>query len=221
MVRIRLRHLTLAMVAAAAATAGPAVGEPRNAAFDILRKGEPIGSHVVTVEDAGERTVVDTRIEMRVKFGPLPLYRYNHRAREVWFGGVLESIDSRTNDNGRKSSLAARRDGDLIEIDGTAFRGAAPLTVVPSSYWNRELLGAPVLLNTQNGELIDVETMSLGVTRTPDGAAAEQFRIVGTLALDLWYDGPLWVASTFTIDGEELTYRPATPGGYVEASLDD
>jgi hypothetical protein len=195
-----------ALTAIAALIAAPAGASEY--AFQILRKGEPIGIHRVTVEEAGAETRVETRVEMLVKVGPLPLYRYDHEAREIWRDGAIHAIDSRTNDNGDKSALAARRNGDKLSIDGTAFKGEAPLGVAPSSYWNRNLIGAPILLNTQNGELIAVKTDSLGVTQTPDGSSAEQFRVTGSVALNLWYDGARWVGSNFNIDGEELTYRP-------------
>ena len=60
-----------------------------DASFAILRKGSPIGYHVVDVERTEDGYVAHTRIEMRVKFGPIPLYRYRHEAREEWAGGEI------------------------------------------------------------------------------------------------------------------------------------
>lgn len=207
-----VRILALGPAIALTAACGPAVAGDLDAAFQILRQGKPIGHHVVDVEQSGDLTIVNTLIEMRVRFGPIALYRYDHEAREVWTGGALVSIESRTDDNGAKSTLAARLIGDRLVIDGSGYKGPAPPGVAPSSYWNRASIGAPLLLNTQNGELVEVETTRLGVTATPDGAVGEQYRIVGTVALNIWFDGPRWVASNFTVDGEELTYAPIESG---------
>lgn len=205
-----MRRLSTALVilgaAGAVAAAGPAVAGDHDATFRILRKGEPIGVHVVDVEPTADGFRVETRISMRVRFGPLPVYRYDHASTEIWRDGVIATIDSRTDDNGKKMTMSLRREGEDLVIAGTGFEGRAPLTATPSSYWNKAVVAATTIVNTQNGELIDVETASLGVSAAPDGQPAEHFRLAGTVALDLWYDGARWVGSNFTIDGEELTY---------------
>ncbi len=199
----------------------PAAAEGLGASFEIIRKGAPIGTHVVHVRHVGDRTVVDTDIKMRVNFGPVPVFHYRHESREVWREGRVQSIDSRTNNNGRKSRLAVRQVADGLQVDGTGYRGMVPPDAIPSSYWNRSIVSADTLLNTQNGELIDISTTALGRTVSPGGAYAEHFRITGTVALDLWYDDARWVGSTFTVRGEELTYRllPEHSEAPVEARL--
>jgi hypothetical protein len=204
---IRLAAFSLACLAGLLVPAS-AQADTRDAAFRILRKGTPIGHHVVDVEQIGDTIRVDTKIAMRVKFGPLVVYRYDHLSRETWSGGQLTAIESTTNDNGKKAQLRVTRDGDQLQVDGTNYRGPAPLNATPSSYWNRNIVGASLLLNTQNGELIEVTTSRIGVTPAPGGEPAEQFLIVGSLALNLWYSGDIWVGSNFTVDGEELTYVP-------------
>lgn len=204
---LRLTGVSIVLALLAIAPARAAEG---GAAFSILRKGEPIGRHVVEISRDGDKTVVDTRIRMRVKFGPLVLYRYDHEAREVWGSDGLETLESRTDDNGADAALKVSRVGGRLYVDGSGYEGYAPAGAAPSSYWTKAVVDAPILLNTQNGELIDVTSERVGVTASPGGAPAEEFRIVGTLALSLWYDGEDWVGSDFTIDGERLVYVPET-----------
>lgn len=200
----------------AAFAPGAAFAADGDASFVIMRKGEPIGRHVVEVREAGGKTLVDTNIRMRVKFGPLVLYRYDHQSREVWANGAVEEIQSRTDDNGDKAELKAHRVGGRLYVQGTGFHGYAPEGAAPSSYWTKSVVSAPMLLNTQNGEVMQVTSTPVGVTTSPGGEPGEQFRIVGTLALDLWYDGDNWIGSDFTIDGERLTYVPEA--GAIEES---
>lgn len=201
-----------AIIVVSLAAASPALAAPDEAiAFEILRKGEPIGFHLIALKAAADETRVTTRVEMRVRFGPLPVYGYRHEAFEVWRGGALQTLVSRTDDNGLEMSLSLRRKGDRYLVDGTAYRGEAPPGAEPSSYWNRAVVDASTLINSQNGEIIPVAASYEGVTAAPDGTPGDHYRIVGTVALNVWYAGDRWIGSDFLIEGEELTYRQAEP----------
>jgi hypothetical protein len=203
----RMRTTLLALAAFLLSPALAAAAE-LDAAFDIIRKGERIGFHAVKVADTDDGGVrVDTRIEMQVKFGPIPVFRYEHVATEFWRDGRLQSIDSTTDNNGKPERLRVRRDGDSLIIDGTRYQGEGPGDAAPSSYWNKAIVRTKTLLDTQNGRLIDVETENLGLTSAPGGSRAEQHRLSGTVDLNLWYDGERWVGADFVVRGQALTYR--------------
>lgn len=190
-----------------AVTTMPVSAGDLDAKFLIKREDKVIGFHKVDVTETDEGVVVDTEIEMRVKLGFIPLFKYDHEAREVWRDGQVVSIESKTNYNGDKSSVLARREGDTLLIDGTEYKGPAPENAVPSSYWAKSLVDADALINTQTGEIIEVDVERVGETPAPHNQEAEHFRVKGTVDLDIWYDGPQWVGSQFVIDGEELIYE--------------
>jgi Domain of unknown function (DUF6134) len=185
----------------------PASARNLDANFLIIRAGKVIGYHHVDVRETAEGTIVDTEIEMRVKLGPIPLFRYNHDAREIWRDGAIISIVSKTNYNGEKTSVRAHRENGVLHIDGSDYQGPAPIAAIPSSYWDKSLIASTAIINTQTGEIIDVTVENVGETMAPHNVKAEQYRITGTVALDIWYDGPRWVGSHLVIDGEELTYE--------------
>ncbi len=199
--------LLAALLVAAAAPSG-ASASPLDAAFDIFRKGQPIGYHAVDVEETPDGTIVDTRIRMQVKFGPVTLFHYDHEAREVWRDGTLQSLTSRTDNNGRRMALDVVREGAALIVEGQDYQGEAPPGAIPSSYWNKAIVDAEYLLNTQTGALIPITKTALGMTAAPGGAIAEHYRLTGTVALDLWYDEARWVGADFIVRGEALTYRP-------------
>ncbi|MEO1251954.1 MAG: DUF6134 family protein [Pseudomonadota bacterium] len=184
----------------------PSAASNLDAKFLIERKGKVIGYHMVDVEETDFGTRVDTRIEMKVGLGPVTLFRYDHEATEIWRGDDVISIVSKTDNNGKKSFVDAKRYQNALMIEGAEYKGAAPEGAVPSSYWNKDIVAAEALINTETGEIIDVETAKIGETRAPNDQSAHQYRVTGTVALNLWYDGERWVGSNFTIDGEELTY---------------
>ena len=201
-----MRLLTFLTVVWAIATM-PASARDLDANFLIKREGKVIGFHQVQVRETEEGTVVETEIEMRVKLGPIPLFKYDHDAREVWQGGEVVSIESKTNYNGDKTSVFAEREDGVLQIDGSNYQGPAPAGAVPSSYWDKGLVAADSLINTQNGEIIDVTIQPLGETYAPHNVKAEEYRVSGTMDLNIWYDGQRWVGSHFVVDGEELTYE--------------
>ena len=202
-----MRFIVFACTAAViGAISLPASARNLDAKFLIERKGEVIGYHTVDVTPTGEGARVDTRIEMRVGLGPITLFRYDHEATEIWRGEELVSLVSSTNNNGERTSVDAKRYGEALMIDGTGYEGPAPEGAMPSSYWDKDLVEANAMINTQTGEIIEVATSKVGKTPAPNDRMAEHYRLVGTVALNLWYDGERWVGSNFTIDGEELTY---------------
>lgn len=182
-----------------------------DADFVILRKGNPIGFHRVDVEATPEGRIARTTIAMRVNFGPLPLFRYDHQSVEEWRDGKLHSIEAQTKQNGERSFMRAFRKEGALFVEGSGYTGVAPATASPSTYWNRQIVKSEALLSTQTGELIPVAVSALGVSRSPGDVPAEQFRLVGTVPLNLWYEGERWIGSRFLIDGEELVYAPRTP----------
>ena len=184
----------------------PAAARDLDAKFLIERKGEVIGYHAVDVSPTESGVRVDTQIEMKVGIGPITLFKYKHDATEIWSGEQLVSLVSKTNNNGDKEFVDAKRYGARLVIDASGYQGPAPAGAMPSSYWDKDLVSADAIINTQTGEIIDVTTSRIGETLAPHDRPAEQFLLVGTVALNLWYDGERWVGSNFTIDGEELTY---------------
>ena len=205
--KLRARASVVGAMCAAGAMTGSAAAGDLDAAFDIMRNGERVGYHVVQARETPEGLAVETRIEIKVKFGPLPLYRYRHVAIELWRDGEVQWISSRTNDNGERAFLEARRENGVLIVDGAAFQGPAPTEAMPASYWNRAVVSARTVLNTQNGEIINVETSALGAGAAPYGGEGEHYQVVGTVALDVWYDGDDWIGFDCVVDGEELTYR--------------
>ncbi len=185
----------------------PASASNLDAKFLIKREGKVIGYHAVDVTQTAEGARADTRIRMRVKLGPVVLFRYDHASVEEWRGGEVVSIMSETKHNHRKMRLNARSTGDRLDIDGSSYEGPASLAALPSSYWNKALVSAPQMINTQNGEVMDISVTPVGMTKTANGLAAEQYQLVAENTLNLWYQGERWVGSAFVIEGEALTYE--------------
>jgi len=193
-------------------SAGLAHGSTRgDLRFDVARNDSRIGYHVLSFAQDGDRLTVDIDIELRVKIAFVTVYRYEHRNREEWRGGVLQGFKSRTNDNGKRHSVTARRADDTIVIEGTDGRIEGPASLLPTTYWHRNFMQRREWIDTQNGRLVQssVEPHVLEQIAVADEMMeAKHFKVRGDLDVDLWYADDRWVKLAFgASDGSQIDYR--------------
>ena len=182
-------------------------------AFEVWRSGRKIGSHTVSID--GDRQVMTVVIaaEMLVSFGPVPIFRYRHDARETWREGAFTDFTSTSVTNGGRQSIAARREANGVNISGG--RGGtitAPADVHPLTHWNSAVLEGP-LFNPQTGALLHErvsrtpgQTVTLASGRT---IAATGYALTGLARITDWYDGQdAWTGlHARAPDGSWIDYR--------------
>jgi len=183
--------------------------------FTVLRHGKKLGDHSIQYRRMGDRLTVDIDILLEAKFGFLTFYRFSHRNTEIWQGDRLVSLETQTDDNGRRSRVSAVKTGDGLLVDGSQGRYLAPADTVPSSYWNRQRIERSTLLETQRGELMPIDVRWLGretVMAAGQAIAAERFKVTGHLDLDIWYsEFGQWVKLEFVTRGTQISYQLIGP----------
>ena len=181
-----------------------AVDAPQTIAFDVTRNGNDFGEHIVTLEpldDGGLKAT--TRIRLEVKVGFIRVFNYRHDCTEIWRDGVVESLDCQTRKDGDDLTLTVRRDGDILRVSGVDFQGEAPVDVAPSSYWHGLLHGAPSMLNTETGEIMQMTT-----TEIEPSDKGGCFDIQSSLTLTLCYDDAgRWTYTGFEARGQSIEYN--------------
>jgi Family of unknown function (DUF6134) len=136
-----------------APSANAALPDGRTLVFDAYRSGTKIGTHTMRFRQIGPKLMVDIDIALKGKVFFIG-FSYNHRNQEVWEGDQLVSLASRTESNGKVSTLTADRSADgrlALSINGTASSAAAMFS---TSYWNPLTPKQAALLNSQKGEVI-------------------------------------------------------------------
>lgn len=213
---IRIATVLLASITGCIiSAAGWASEESERVLFRVLRNGSEIGTHEVVINHAGNRAEARVAIDFAVKIAFVTVYRYEHRNREIWDGNRLVRLSSRTNDNGKNTSVVIRRADGVLVVEGSEYDGTADGDALPTSHWNPAMLGAPVLINTINGKLLDVEVASRGLERIAALGRqldAARFDITGDTSLSLWYaedesGAPVWVKCAFSLDGADFRYE--------------
>lgn len=186
--------------------------------FMVTLDDKEIGVHRFSVDRSQERDLVEIRADFDVTFLAIPVYSYDHRNREVWRGGCLESIASQTDDNGdefrvdgedRGDRFVVSTQNDTIELDADC--------VMSFAYWNRDFLSQGRLLNAQTGDYLPITVEELGSEQLRLGDASVQARGYRLLNRDeeidisVWYqaDSGRWLSLESKLGGERtLRYLP-------------
>lgn len=192
----------LPVIAAAVSLSSADAETPADIRFEVYRNNSRMGEHAVAFSrtEAGDLRV-DVDIDLAVRLGPIPVFRYQHDATEFWRDGELVAIQAATFSDGEWSRWQAGLN---------ATGGVALSDLPPSSHWTRYDPTTAAILNTETGEPMAVEIVSLGVEEFPTATGqveAERIRMTGTLTVDLWYDAEgNWVGCEFEARGQRIRY---------------
>ena len=186
----------------------------RPLAFEVWRQGQKIGMHRVGFQGDDRDFTVAIDAELLVKIGPVPVFRYHHKASEVWRGGRFTQFESHTTSNGSEVHVTAVRGADGVTVNtskGQVLHG--PANARPLTHWNAAVLDGPVI-NPQNGQLPRER-----VVRTPgetvqlaDGrkVTATRYAVAGDADFTDWYDADgVWTALSAKVGGSVIDYRRA------------
>lgn len=201
---------------ASAAVAPPAPGPTGDWNFQATLDGKPIGEHRFTVTGQGNERAVHSAANFDVKFFGVTVYTYVHDARERWRDGCLVSLDARTDDDRKASSIQARKEGDAadapLKVTGAPEPEALPGCVMTFAYWNPAMRGQARLLNPQTGryEAVKISEAEGGTVEVRGKQVeARKLRLTGPKdAIDLWYSPQgEWLALDSTVGKRSLSYR--------------
>lgn len=192
--------------------ATPGVPADGRLLFTVVRDGEPIGTHHYRFAGNADRTTVDIRTDIDYRFLFLPLYRFRHTSKEVWTGGKLTDLFSRTDDNGESIKIEAHAKGDGLFVKGLDGEYQAGPGVVPSSLWNSDIVRAKELLTTIRGKLLKTTPKFVGeevLTLNGQEVSTDRYVLTGKFQRNVWYDrdSKVLVRVRFKArDGSEVEY---------------
>jgi Family of unknown function (DUF6134) len=189
------------LIAGGVALGAPGVAMAARARLDFLvyRNGAKVGQHQMTFAGDVDSRIVTTQVAMTIKVGPVPVFRYRHRAVERWANGRWASLETATTQNGKTQTVTARAMPGLVLIEGPAGTVRAPAAAAPLTHWNPAVLTGP-LFNPQEGKMLKVRCAQTGPGR---------WAIRGETEIDNAYDAAGdWMALTGKLqDGSRIEYR--------------
>lgn len=198
------------LVAIACCWVGMVHASDTQLAFDVYLDDKPVGVHRVMLDSSADEKRVKVEAQFDVKFLAFTAYKYRHRADEVWRNGCLVELETRTDDNGKTTTVDARPAPKGLEVrtpdDSTTLGGC----VRTFAYWDPELLRSQRLLNTQTGEyeltsLAKVDSKPLSFNGREYGAKRYRLSVSNKADIELWYaPDNSWQALQTTLSGGKV-----------------
>ena len=182
--------------------------------FKVYLDKKEIGyqSFRLTPKPNGSNISIEAKFDVKYLF--INFYSYRHNNKEVWQDGCLQSIESKTIDNGENFFVNGAVQNDVFIIKSQLGEQRLRGCVKTFSYWDASFLNSTHLLNSQTGEFSPVEIHKLGNTEiTVSGQLipAVQYHLsTRDFEIKLWYslDHSEWFAlQSTTVDGNVLRYQ--------------
>lgn len=170
--------------------------EEEKRTFTVRVDNKPAGSHqlIIQTHDDGTEVVVG-QADVTVKFAIIT-FTFSYRGKETWKDGRLVTLNSATNDNGKKHQVNAdaNKEGYAVVADGKESQAKGD--VWPTGYWRipktMKQAANVVLLDSDTGRLINAKLEKIGVEKlTVIGQEVKcaHYRLSGGVKVDVWFDG--------------------------------
>jgi hypothetical protein len=190
-----------------------AAAEERAWRFRVWLDEREIGYHEFVLETQGAQRLMRSEASFEYRMLFIRLFDYQHENLETWDGNCLSRIESRTDANGRFFEVRGELENGRFLIREEPGDRELPACIMSFAYWNPEFLKEQHLLNTQNGDFVEVsvsppQAEQLQVRGTEQ--TAYRYRLqAGKMQLDLWYsEDRQWLAlETDARGGRRLRYE--------------
>lgn len=181
--------------------------------FAVMRGDTQIGTNTIELSRNGGQTLVRIATHVEITMAFVKLYRFDQTETEVWSDGRLQSLSSRTDDNGKIHRVMAQsRQGKLV-VDGDGRLHLDDAGILPVSLWSQPSIEHGAGLDPEVGRVVPVSVTDKGedtlvVAGRPE--PAHHFVIRTTFSQDVWYDerGRLIRVKMHARDGSTIRYEP-------------
>jgi hypothetical protein len=178
--------------------------------FTVLKDGKPVGRHEFVFDRNGSRIEIREATEIQVKFAMIPIYTFEHQAKELWQDGRAVRIDATTNDNGEKLDIRVRPDGQgyVRTVNGRVDRFDASKRIL--AVWNPETLKHHDFFSVVEDQTLKVSFSLIGPEKLSlQGQAVDvdHYRMIGDEERDLWFDKDGQIVKVeFQRHGSDIAY---------------
>jgi len=183
--------------------------------FDLYRNNKLIGEHIFIFNRSGDTLSVNSKIKFEIKKLGISLYKYSADGIEVYEDGTLIKFNSKTNQNGKLKYVNIETKNNEYNIDGSSYKGVAPIDFVIGTWWNHSIIKAKAQISAVSGRIIKQNVDFLGkeeVTFNNKNYKTLHFRFSSSdkklnkkkrLNTEIWYDENkmIWVKAVFEKQG--------------------
>ena len=184
--------------------------------FDIYRNSKFIGKHIFTFNRKNDKLYVKSNINFEIKKLGVVLYKYKAVGTEIFKDGKLIEFKSKTNQNGKEKFVNLKIGENTYNIEGSSFRGEAPLDYMLGTWWNHSIVKAKAQISAVSGRIIHQKVNFLGEEALEINGKKYKtlhFNFSSTdknlkknkkLNTDIWYDEDslYWLKASFNKKGK-------------------
>lgn len=135
--------------------------DKKTVAFDAYLDNRLVGSHIFTIEGTDKTILVHSNLQLKAKFLGLWPINYTHQSTERWKDGCLIALESQTQKRGKPMQVKAQTNSLGLNVIGDDNTRTMSGCIKSFAYWDNSLLQDSQLLNTENGELIEVSVETI------------------------------------------------------------
>ena len=184
--------------------------------FDIYRNDKHIGTHIFSFEKSGDGLSVKSEIKFSIKKLGIVLYKYYAVGTEVYEDRKMIKFNSETNQNGKNKYVNINLENDEYIVDGSSYKGKAPVDFLIGTWWNHNLVEAKAQISAVSGRIIKQKVTFFGKETIKFGDKSYStlhYNFSSTdkklgkgkkLNTDVWYDEKTlnWVKASFKKKGK-------------------
>jgi hypothetical protein len=181
--------------------------------FKVFYGDKEIGEHSFFLQKEGDKRKILIAADFKIDILFINVYSYKHRNTEIWEGSCLSTIESITDDNGEAFITNGKYENGVFKINSKQGTNEVVGCVSTFAYWDKSFLDNEVLLNSQTGEIVDVDISFVAdekILIRDKVVNAKRYKLKSDkLNIDLWYsDENQWLAlNSITKDGTNLRYQ--------------
>ena len=184
--------------------------------FDIYRNKDLIGKHIFSFKKIDGQLAVKSEINFEIKKFGIAFYKYHVKGIEFYKDGKLIKFNSKTNQNGKKKYVNIELEGDEYIIDGSSYKGKAPVDYLLGTWWNHSIIKSEAQISAVSGRIIKQKVTFLGkeIIKIGDksyntlhfnfSSADKKLDKDKKLNTDVWYDEKTlnWIKASFEKKGK-------------------
>tara|TARA_B100000029_G_scaffold67834_1_gene60417 strand:- start:362 stop:1045 length:684 start_codon:yes stop_codon:yes gene_type:complete len=130
--------------------------------FDIYRNNQNIGKHIFSFKRSEDQLSVESEINFSIKKLGITLYNYHVKGTEIYKDGKLIKFNSKTDQNGKQKYVNIEVVNNEQIIDGSSYKGKAPLDYLLGTWWNHSIVEANAQISAVSGRIIKQKVTFLG-----------------------------------------------------------
>jgi hypothetical protein len=128
--------------------------------FNVFLDKKQVGTHIFDIQRKDVNIFVKSNMQLKGKFWGLVPFKYTHQSTETWKDGCLVGLESQTLKRGKTINISAGSGQSGLTIVNADKTEVIKGCTKSFAYWDYSKLEGNQLLNTENGQLVDVQIKS-------------------------------------------------------------